>query len=29
LVKDDIGRHCEVDWSRRFPAALEWLQAGI
>jgi pullulanase len=29
LVKDDLGRHCEVDWSRRFPAALEWLQAGI
>ncbi|CAM5225445.1 alpha/beta hydrolase [Alishewanella longhuensis] len=29
LVKDDVGRHCEVDWSRRFPAALEWLQAGI
>lgn len=29
LVKDDIGRHCEVDWSRRFPAALEWLQPGI
>jgi predicted alpha/beta superfamily hydrolase len=29
LVKDDVGRHCEVDWSRRFPAALEWLQAGF
>lgn len=29
LVKDDVGRHCEVDWSRRFPAALQWLQAGI
>lgn len=29
LVKDDLGRHCEVDWSRRFPAALEWLRAGI
>jgi len=29
LVKDDVGRHCELDWSRRFPAALEWLQAGI
>lgn len=29
LVKDDSGRHCEVDWSRRFPAAMEWLQAGI
>lgn len=29
MVKDDAGRHCEVDWSRRFPAAMEWLQAGI
>ncbi|MBZ9611645.1 alpha/beta hydrolase [Rheinheimera maricola] len=29
LVKDDLGRHCEVDWSRRFPGALKWLQAGI
>lgn len=25
MVKDDIGRHCEVDWSRRFPDALFWL----
>lgn len=29
LVKDDLGRHCEVDWSRRFPAALAWLRPGI
>lgn len=25
LVKDKMGRHCEKDWSRRLPGALEWL----
>jgi len=25
LVKDDIGRHCELDWAKRFPAAITWL----
>ena len=25
LVKDDIGRHCELDWSKRFPDAITWL----
>ena len=25
LVKDDLGRHCEKDWSKRFPAAMQWL----
>ena len=25
LVKDDQGRHCELDWSKRFPAAIDWL----
>lgn len=25
MMKDDTGRHCEVDWSRRFPDALAWL----
>lgn len=29
MVKDDIGRHCEVDWSRRFPEALQWLTSPI
>lgn len=24
LVKDDLGRHCELDWSNRFPGALSW-----
>lgn len=27
LVKDDLGRHCEQDWSRRFPQAITWLLA--
>ncbi|NMH59334.1 alpha/beta hydrolase [Alteromonas ponticola] len=27
LVKDDLGRHCELDWSKRFPDAIEWLIA--
>lgn len=25
LVKDKLGRHCEVDWSKRFPTAIQWL----
>lgn len=25
LVKDNLGRHCELDWSRRFPDAVTWL----
>lgn len=25
LIKDDLGRHCEIDWSKRFPNALTWL----
>lgn len=25
LVKDDLGRHCEEDWSKRFPKAIQWL----
>jgi len=25
LVKDKFGRHCEIDWSRRFPDSLAWL----
>lgn len=25
LVKDDQGRHCELDWSKRFPDAIKWL----
>ena len=25
MVKDDQGRHCELDWSKRFPAAIDWL----
>ena len=25
VVKDDKGRHCELDWARRFPAAIKWL----
>ena len=25
LVKDDLGRHCELDWSKRFPSAIKWL----
>ncbi len=25
LVKDDLGRHCELDWSTRFPDAISWL----
>lgn len=24
VVKDDVGRHCELDWSRRLPHALKW-----
>ncbi|QKX16332.1 alpha/beta hydrolase [Microbulbifer sp. YPW1] len=24
LVKDKLGRHCELDWSRRLPVALKW-----
>jgi len=28
LVKDDLGRHCEVDWSKRFPNAIQWLLNG-
>lgn len=27
FVKDDIGRHCELDWSKRFPEAITWLLA--
>lgn len=27
MVKDDIGRHCELDWSKRFPVAISWLMA--
>jgi predicted alpha/beta superfamily hydrolase len=27
LVKDELGRHCEEDWSKRFPAALQWLMS--
>ena len=27
LVKDELGRHCEEDWSKRFPAAIQWLMA--
>ncbi|MDT0604739.1 alpha/beta hydrolase [Thalassotalea castellviae] len=25
MVKDKLGRHCELDWSRRLPIALNWL----
>jgi len=25
LVKDDLGRHCETDWSKRFPQAIAWM----
>lgn len=25
LVKDDLGRHCEDDWRKRFPNAITWL----
>jgi pullulanase len=25
LVTDDLGRHCELDWSKRFPGAVTWL----
>lgn len=25
VVKDKKGRHCELDWSRRFPEAITWL----
>ncbi len=25
IVKDDLGRHCELDWSKRFPSAVTWL----
>jgi pullulanase len=25
LVKDDLGRHCELDWAKRFPDAVTWL----
>ena len=25
LVKDDLGRHCELDWSKRFPDAVTWI----
>lgn len=25
LIKDDLGRHCELDWSKRFPKAITWL----
>lgn len=25
VVKDDLGRHCELDWSKRFPEAIKWL----
>ncbi|WP_033095522.1 alpha/beta hydrolase [Colwellia psychrerythraea] len=25
IVKDDLGRHCELDWSKRFPSAVGWL----
>lgn len=25
MVKDKMGRHCELDWSKRFPVALNWL----
>ena len=25
LVKDDLGRHCELDWSKRFPGAMMWI----
>jgi len=25
LVKDDLGRHCEEDWSKRFPGAIRWM----
>jgi len=25
LVKDDLGRHCEQDWSKRFPYAIQWM----
>ena len=25
LIKDKLGRHCELDWSKRLPAALDWL----
>ncbi len=28
LVRDKMGRHCELDWSRRLPSALSWLMAG-
>ena len=27
VVKDDIGRHCELDWSKRLPEAIKWLLA--
>lgn len=25
MVKDKLGRHCELDWSKRLPIALNWL----
>lgn len=25
LVKDDLGRHCELDWAKRFETAIQWL----
>ena len=25
VVRDDTGRHCEVDWAKRFPGAITWL----
>jgi pullulanase len=28
VVKDNKGRHCELDWSRRFPRAITWLFDG-
>ncbi len=29
LVKDPQGRHCEQDWSKRFPDAIKWLTSDI
>jgi len=25
MVQDKLGRHCELDWSRRLPGALAWM----
>ncbi|MCC2607527.1 alpha/beta hydrolase [Planctobacterium marinum] len=25
MVQDKLGRHCELDWSKRLPGALQWL----